>query len=51
MLVGTNGGSLAATELALRIVGVVPWYETEACPEFLVKYQRGVHSYTNSLAS
>jgi hypothetical protein len=50
LTVGTNGGSLAATEtLAMRIIGVVPGTETDAFPEFLVKYNCGVHSYTNSL--
>ena len=50
LLVGTNGGSLAATStLAMRIIGVVPGTETDAYPEFLVKYNVGVHSYTNSL--
>jgi hypothetical protein len=50
LLVGSNGGSLAATaSLALRIIAVVPGTEDEAFPEFLVKYNVGVHSYTNSL--
>jgi len=50
LLVGTNGGSLAATStLAMRIIAVVPGTETDAFPEFLVKYNVGVHSYTNSL--
>jgi len=50
LLVGTNGGSLAATStLAMRIIAVVPGTETDAYPEFLVKYNVGVHSYTNSL--
>ena len=50
LLVGTNGGSLAATStLAMRIIGVVPGTENDDYPEFLVKYNVGVHSYTNSL--
>lgn len=50
LLVGTNGGDLAATaSLAMRIIAVVPGTETDAYPEFLVKYNVGVHSYTNSL--
>jgi len=50
LLVGTNGGSLAATSTpAMRIIAVVPGTETDAYPEFLVKYNVGVHSYTNSL--
>ena len=50
LLVGSNGGSLAATAtLAMRIIGVVPGTESDDYPEFLVKYNVGVHSYTNSL--
>ena len=50
VLVGTNGAGLDATEtLAIRIIAVVPGTETDAYPEFLVKYNCGVHSYTNSL--
>jgi hypothetical protein len=50
LTVGSNGGSLAATStLALRIVDVVRGTESEAYPEFIVKFNVGVHSYTNSL--
>ena len=50
LTVGANGGSLAATStLAMRIVGLVAGTETDAYPEFLVKWNVGVHSYTNSL--
>tara|TARA_R100000315_G_scaffold54606_1_gene28501 strand:- start:543 stop:1226 length:684 start_codon:yes stop_codon:yes gene_type:complete len=50
LLVGSNGGSLAATSThAMRIIGVVPGTEGDTYPEFLVKYNVGVHSYTNSL--
>lgn len=50
LLVGSNGGSLAATStLAMRIIGVVPGTESDDYPEFLVKYNVGVHSYTNPL--
>ena len=50
LLVGSNGGSLAATStLAMRIIGVVPGTESDTYPEFLVKYNAGVHSYTNPL--
>jgi len=50
LTVGSNGGSLAATStLALRIVDVVRGTEGDAYPEFLVKFNVGVHSYTNSL--
>lgn len=50
LTVGTNGASLAATStLAMRIVDVVRGTEGDAYPEFLVKFNVGVHSYTNSL--
>lgn len=50
LLVGTNGGSIATTNtLAMRIIDV--WNETQAddYPEFVVKYNVGVHAYQNSL--
>lgn len=50
LVVGTNGGSLATTNtLALRIVDVVRGTELDAYPEFLVKFNQGVHSYYFSL--
>jgi hypothetical protein len=50
LVVGSNGGSLAATAtLALRIVDLVQGTESDAYPEFIVKLNVGVHSYTNSL--
>lgn len=50
LVVGTNGGSLAVTQtLAMRIVDVVHGTEGDAFPEFLVKFNIGVHSYTNGL--
>lgn len=50
MVVGSNGGSLAATAtLALRIVDVVRGTESDDYPEFVVKLNVGVHSYYNSL--
>lgn len=50
LVVGTNGASLAATStLAMRIVDVVRGTEGDAYPEFLVKFNVGVHSYSNSL--
>jgi len=50
LVTGTNGASLAATgSLAMRVVDVVRGTETDAFPEFLVKFNVGVHSYTNSL--
>jgi len=50
LLVGTNGASLAATStLAVRIVDVVDGTQTDDYPEFIVKLNVGVHSYTNSL--
>ena len=48
--IDANGGSLAATStLSVRIIGVVPGTESDAYPEFLVKYNAGVLSYTNPL--
>lgn len=50
LVVGSNGGSLAATAtLAVRIVDVVAGTESDDYPEFIVKLNVGVHSYTNSL--
>lgn len=50
LVVGTNGASLAATTtLGLRIVDVVRGTESDLFPEFLVKFNVGVHSYTNPL--
>lgn len=50
LTVGTNGGSLAATStLACRIIDVVAGTEGDDYPEFIVKLNVGVHSYTNSL--
>lgn len=50
LVVGTNGASLAATStLAMRIVDVVRGTESDTYPEFLVKFNVGVHSYSNSL--
>lgn len=50
LVVGTNGGSLAATTtLALRIVDTVKGTESDAFPEFIVKLNLGVHSYYNPL--
>ena len=50
LLVGSNGGSLADTStLAMRIVDVVASSATDAYPDIIVKFNMGVHSYTNSL--
>lgn len=50
LVVGANGGSLAVTStLAMRIVDVVRGTESDAFPEFLVKFNVGVQSYDNSL--
>lgn len=50
LLVGTNGGSLADTStLAMRIVDVVSETALDAYPDIIVKFNMGVHSYTNSL--
>lgn len=50
LAVGSNGGSLADTStLAMRIVDVVASSATDAYPDIIVKFNMGVHSYTNSL--
>lgn len=50
MTVGTNGGTLAATEtLGVRIVDVVRGTEGDTYPEFIIKLNSGVHAYDNSL--
>jgi len=50
LLVGTNGAGLVVTNTyAVRIVDVVRGTESEAYPEFIVKFNVGVHSYDNSL--
>jgi hypothetical protein len=50
LIVGTNGGSITTTStLALRIIDVVRGTETDAFPEFRVKFNVGVQSYTNPL--
>ena len=50
LIVGTNGAGLVATATyAVRIVDVVDGTQTDSYPEFIVKLNVGVHSYTNSL--
>jgi hypothetical protein len=50
LLVGTDGAGLVVTNTyAVRIVDVVRGTESEAYPEFIVKFNVGVHSYDNSL--
>jgi hypothetical protein len=50
LIVGTNGAGLLTTStFAVRIVDVVAGTESDAFPEFIVKLNVGVHSYTNSL--
>lgn len=50
LLVGSNGAGLVATATyAVRIVDVVAGTESDTYPEFIVKLNVGVHSYTNSL--
>lgn len=46
VLVGTNGGSLAATAtLGARVIGVVAGTELDAFPELLIKFNANTHSY------
>lgn len=48
--IDTNGGSLATTSsLAMRVVDVVRGTESDAYPEFVVKFNWGLHGYTNPL--
>jgi hypothetical protein len=50
LTVGTNGSSLSNTSsLPLRIVDIVRGTESDPYPEFIVKFNFGVHSYTNPL--
>jgi hypothetical protein len=50
LVVGANGGSLAATTtLAMRVVDVVEESANDAYPDLIVKFNVGVHSYTNPL--
>lgn len=47
LVVGTNGGSLAATAtLAVRVVAITPGTELDLFPELLVKFNATTHSYT-----
>ena len=48
LVVGTNGGSLAATTtLAMRVVDVVALTALDNYPDLIVKFNFGVHSYNN----
>lgn len=48
--VGADGGNLADTStLAMRIVDVVGASALDPYPDLIVKFNMGVHSYTNSL--
>ena len=50
LVVGSNGGSLAATQtLAMRVVDVVAATANDAYPDLIVKFNFGVHSYYNQL--
>jgi hypothetical protein len=50
LVVGTNGASLASTAtLAMRIIDVVAESALDSYPDIIVKFNVGVHSYTNSL--
>ena len=50
LVVGANGGSLAATTtLAMRVVDVVAESALDNYPDLIVKFNVGVHSYTNAL--
>ena len=48
--IDSNGGTLAATEtLGMRVIDVVEGTENDNFPEFIVKFNVGVHAYDNSL--
>lgn len=50
LIVGTNGaGLVTTTTYAMRIVDVVRGTESDSYPEFVVKFNLGVHSYYNPL--
>lgn len=50
LAVGADGANLAATStLAMRVVDVVSSSALDAYPDLIVKFNMGVHSYTNSL--
>lgn len=50
LIVGTNGaGLVTTTTYAMRIVDLVHGTESDAYPEFVVKFNLGVHSYYNPL--
>ena len=50
LVVGTNGGSLAATAtLGFRVVDVVAATANDAYPDLIVKFNATVHSYNNFL--
>jgi hypothetical protein len=50
--IGANAGNVVATgDRAMRIVDVVQGTQFDAFPEFIVKFNLGVHSYYNSLGT
>jgi hypothetical protein len=50
--IGANAGNVVATStVAMRIVDFVPGTQFDAFPEFIVKFNVGVHSYYNSLGT
>lgn len=50
LIVGTNGAGLVTTSTyAMRVIDVVRGTESDLYPEFVVKFNVGVHSYNNSL--
>lgn len=50
LIVGSNGAGLVTTAAtAMRVVDVVRGTESDLYPEFVVKFNQGVHSYYNSL--
>lgn len=50
--VGANGAGLVTTNtVGFRIVGLLGGYESDAFPEFLVKFNGATHSYNNPLGA
>lgn len=50
LIVGSNGAGLVTTSTyAMRVIDVVRGTEADSYPEFVVKFNQGVHSYYNSL--
>ena len=48
--IDANGSNLATTEtFGMRVIDVVEGTENDNFPEFIIKFNVGVHAYDNSL--